>query len=339
MKTRQLTTEEKGLIVGMHEAKMSGADIARNMGMPKTTVYTILKNFQLRGTVVSPKPTGRPQKLTPRDKREIVKLLSKNRSMSLAQITREMTVKVSYNTVRKAIRSLGYNNRIAAKKPFLSVGHKITRLQFAREHVHWSASDWKYVIWTDESTFEIGKRSRQVKVWRRSYERYSWDCLAPTFKSGRTSVMVWGAFTGFDICPLVIMDIDKRTANDFVEVVYESRLSGFYFMHKDRSRLILMEDGAPVHRSKLPRLWREAHGISKLDWPPNSPDLNPIENLWKIVKDSVQKEALPKNREELIETIQRAWEGVSEEILGTLISSMPCRLKAVIKAQGGHTRW
>lgn len=48
MKTQELTTEEKAVIVGMHEAKMLGASIARNLDMPKTTIYTIIKNFKLR---------------------------------------------------------------------------------------------------------------------------------------------------------------------------------------------------------------------------------------------------------------------------------------------------
>jgi hypothetical protein len=51
-------------------------------------------------------------------------------------------------------------------------------------------------------------------VWQRPYERYAWDCIAPTFKSGRASVMVWGAFIGFDKRPLVIMPPDKRTTSD-----------------------------------------------------------------------------------------------------------------------------
>ena len=89
------------------------------------------------------------------------------------------------------------------------------------------------VIWTDEASFEIGKNSWQVKVWWRSYERYSWDCLAPTFKSERTFFMIWGAFTGYEKCFFVIMPSDRQTSADFVDIVYEGRLSGFYFMHDD----------------------------------------------------------------------------------------------------------
>lgn len=339
MKIRTLSVEERGMIVGMRTAGMSTHRIAAELEMTQSTVFTVWKNFQERGTLQPLKSSGRPQKLNARDKRVLGRILCKNRRLPLAAIREKMHVKVSPTTLRKAMKSIGFSNRAAAKKPFLSEKHKARRLAFAKEHRHWTTFDWKNVIWTDESSFETGKKSRPVKVWRQLHERFSLDCLAPSFKSGRSSVMVWGAFSDFDKCPLVIIPPDRRKGRDFVDVVYESRLSGFYFLHDHRETLILMEDGAPVHRSKEASEWRQAHGMRKLLWPANSPDLNPIENLWKIVKDTIQKEELPRNKEELVNTIHRAWEEVSLEMIEVLLASMPHRMKAVIKANGGSTRW
>jgi hypothetical protein len=100
-----------------------------------------------------------------------------------------------------------------------------------------------------------------------------------------------------------------------------------------------MEDSALVHRALLPNQWREAHGMKKLAWPANSPDLNPIENLWKILKDHIQNKSIPKNKEGLVESLQRAWKWVSIDMLDVLISTMPHRMNAVISAKGGSTRW
>ena len=100
-----------------------------------------------------------------------------------------------------------------------------------------------------------------------------------------------------------------------------------------------MEDGAPVHRGKVPELWRKAHGIAKLQWPPNSPDLNPIENLWKTMKDLLRHHKKPSNKQEMMDTIKAVWEEVSLEQLQNLIESMLKRMKAVISARGGSTRW
>nr|PNR53536.1 hypothetical protein PHYPA_007211 [Physcomitrium patens] len=104
-------------------------------------------------------------------------------------------------------------------------------------------------------------------------------------------------------------------------------------------QLVLMEDGAPVHRSLLPLQWRRVHGIEKLFWPANSPDLNPIENVWMVVKDLLKHHSRPNSKLEMIEKIQSVWDTISIEWLCTLISTMPCRMQVVIAVGGGSTRW
>ena len=188
-------------------------------------------------------------------------------------------------TLREELRDLDIGSQIAVKKPFLSQKHKAERLKFAKQHLHWSMVDWSLVIWTDKSSFEVGHQSRTIRVWQNAYEKYSWDCLAPTFESGRTSIMIWGAFTSYSKSDLVLIPPNKRTALDFVDVVYTSGLESYYKGYNNYQHLILMEDGAPVHRSIAPKLWREALGMKKLQWPANSLDLNPIENVWKLCND------------------------------------------------------
>jgi hypothetical protein len=77
--------------------------------------------------------------------------------------------------------------------------------------------------------------------------------------------MVWGAFIGFDKCPLIIMPPDNRTASDFVTIVYEGALSGFYFLHDHPQQLKFMESKM-VLQSTIAHLtlqWRQAHGLAK----------------------------------------------------------------------------
>jgi hypothetical protein len=60
---------------------------------------------------------------------------------------------------------------VAVKKPFLNEKQQKPRYIFAKNHAHWTADDWKKVIWTDESSFKIDKLSSQPKVWRNALEK------------------------------------------------------------------------------------------------------------------------------------------------------------------------
>ena len=121
--------------------------------------------------------------------------------------------------------------------------------------------------------------------------------------------------------------------------VYEGTFSGFYFMHDVPQQLILMEDGDPVHHGKVSKLWKKAQRIAKLQWLLNSPNLNPLENLWKIMKDLLYHHKKPNNKQEMMDTIKAVWDEVFLEQLQNLIESMPNRMKVVISARGGSTRW
>jgi hypothetical protein len=102
---------------------------------------------------------------------------------------------------------------------------------------------------------------------------------------------------------------NRRKGIDFVELVYNSQL--LQFMGKV-SCGILMEDGAPVYCSKASKEWRKLRLIEKLDWHANSLNLNPLENVWKLLKDVVQYgQTCPRNLEELTMTLEREWRSIS----------------------------
>ena len=197
--------------------------------------------------------------------------------------------------------------------------------------------NWKRIIWSDEASFEIGENVRQIRVLRKADEKYNQDCLAPSFKSGRSSVMIWGAIAYGFKSELVIMDRTRRTAEDFVLQAYEQGLRSLLSKVQDP---ILMEDGAPVHRSKFPKEWRERNNVEKLDWPAQSPDLNPIENVWMVMKDRLQKNNPPiSSIDDMKTALQLCWDSLDVISINKYIETVPNRIKNVIKNKGKSTRW
>ncbi len=101
---------------------------------------------------------------------------------------------------------------------------------------------------------------------------------------------------------------------------------------------IFQQDLAPAHTAKGTKSWFNDHGVTVLDWPANSPDLNPIENLWGIVKRKM-RDTRPNNADELKAAIKATWASIPLQQCHKLITSMPRWIEAVIKAKGAPTKY
>ncbi len=101
---------------------------------------------------------------------------------------------------------------------------------------------------------------------------------------------------------------------------------------------IFQQDLAPAHTAKGTKSWFNDHGVTVLDWPANSPDLNPIENLSGIVKRKM-RDTRPNNADELKATVKETWASIPPQQCHKLITSMPRRIEAVIKAKWAPTKY
>jgi|SRR5271169_6146171 len=264
-----------------------------------------------------------------------------NRRITLTEIASQITLKVSICKIRRALHDMGLNSRIARVKPFLSRTHKARRLEWAKEQRDWGCEEWNRVIFTDELSVELGKNSRQIRVWRNPGDEWDTTCIVPSFKCGKTSVMVWSCIIAGKLGPLTVMPRGRRTGVDYRDIIMDGPLWDFYTeMMEKRGLVLIMEDGAPIHRSAAASRWRTTNEISVLPWPAQSPDLNPIENIWKELKVRINKRPIiPRNEDALVAALQEEWKNISEDIISDAVANMPQRLKDVISAKGGSTKY
>ncbi len=138
-------------------------------------------------------------------------------------------------------------------------------------------------------------------------------------------------------CVFLKTNVTARNAK-----IYQYILEHFMFPSADQlfkdADFIFQQDLAPVHTAKSTKSWLNDHGVGVLDWPANSPDLNPIENIWGIVKRKMRNKR-PKNTDELKATVKETWASIPPQQCHKLITSMPRRIEAVIKAKGAPTKY
>ncbi len=225
--------------------------------------------------------------------------------------------------------------RKRATKPLLNQRQRQKHLTWAVEKKNWAVAQWSKVLFSDESKFCISFGNQGPRVWRKSGEAQNPCCLKSSVKFPQ-SVMIWAAMSSAGVGPLCFL---KSTVN---AAIYQEILENFMLPSADKlygdADFIFQQDLAPAHTAKGTKSWFNDHGVTVLDWPANSPDLNLSENLWGIVKRKM-RDTRSNNADELKATVKETWASIPPQQCHKLITSMPRRIEAVIKAKGAPTKY
>lgn len=261
----------------------------------------------------------------------------KNPTASASAISNLLPVQISTRTIQRRLHT-EFNLKAykAAKKPLLSVKNIRDRIAFCNRVQHWTPEMWSRVLFSDETSVKQFANRGSATVRRPPGKRYDPRYVIPTVKHS-ASVMIWGSFSISGRGNLWFLPANTTmTASNYLELL-KDRLQT---MMEVRQATIFMHDGAPCHQAKTVKNWLATQNIEVLGpWPGNSPDLNPIENLWTLVKDKVAAHQ-PGSYNDLIAAVKEVWcKEITPELCQKLVQSMPARVKEVIKNGGKSTRY
>lgn len=252
---------------------------------------------------------------------------------------------VSNTTLTRRLKEAGLRCYRAAKKPKLTDGQKEDRLAFARKD-----TDWEKVMFSDECQISTSN-TRGVKWVRRPPNtRYTDANIAKTTVSGRVSISIWANFDHSGLRNIYWMR-EKNIAERYKRRILVPFVSP-YFRLPENSDKMFMHDNSPIHTAVTVRSYLERQGFAILGWPSGSPDLNPIENLWNLLKNEIGEVDVrvvvgdvAEKQAWLWEQVEAAWDRIKNDpngrgiqVIHNYYSGMPARMQNVIHANGGVTR-
>lgn len=283
------------------------------------------------------------------------------RALPLQEIAKAHGIQACDNTLLAAFARHGYHYHVPDCKPFLSKATKLKRWIFSIKHYDRPKSWWRRGLYCDETTIQTAIHRRQ-RILRKRGERRRLDCIQFTFRSGRNSIHGWAAI-GYNFKSSFLFLSTKGQGKGFTQAKYEAQVLrgelGEICLQKHTVKeslgefccddYFVVEDGSNVY-GKIDT--QRNHGVCNkarvecfilsIDWPPSSPNLNPIENVWRILKQRLRnrKPHGGWNLIELKEAVKDIWENeITVEDFNKYIDSLPERLSLVRRRKGAQIHW
>ena len=200
--------------------------------------------------------------------------------------------RVSEQTVRNRLHADGLRSRSAAVKPGLTRRHERLRLAWGREKREWTREQWANCLFCDESRFCLAPDDNTRRVWRRRRERRHHPNLINRREAfGGGGVMVWGAIGHNYKSDLVFIE-GSLTAARYLDTILRPHVRP-YAGAIGPDNFVLVDDNALPHRGRVVNAFLDNEGIQRIDWPPKSPDSNPIERLGDHEDADIAKNEAP----------------------------------------------
>uniref|UniRef100_A0AAY4C701 Oxysterol-binding protein n=1 Tax=Denticeps clupeoides TaxID=299321 RepID=A0AAY4C701_9TELE len=305
--------------------------IAKLLKRDHQTIKRFIQNSQ-QGHVEKPRC-----KITAHELRKVKRAAAKMPLATSLAIFQSCNITGVPKSTRCAILSDMAKVRKAERRPPLKKTHKLKRQDWAKKYLK---TDFSKVLWTDEMRVSIDGPDGWARGWIGKGQR------APVRlrrQQGGGGVLVWAGIIKDDLVgPFRVEDGVKLNSQTYCQFLEDTFFKQWYRKKSAsfKKNMVFMQDNAPSHASKYSTAWLARKGIKEeklMTWPPCSPDLNPIDNLWSIIKCEIYKEGKQYTSLNIVwEAVVAAARNVDGEQIKTLTESMDGRLLSVLAKKGGY---
>lgn len=359
MRGGELSDAQRNYCMGMLDGGVPARVVADTLNCSRSCINRTKQRCKTTHQTTSRPRTGQPRILNDRDVRRLERIAKKYPKIEYLPLIKEAGMwdeeasepTVSFSTIRRALAEEGLRKFRAKRRPKITRETAKLRLQLVELLEEW---EWEKepLTFSDECSVARGSGHNTEWVWRLPIQKWSHDMVEEAPTGRQPARMVWGAIWLTEDgaarrSPLVIMTRDLRspgrgyTSWSYIKALQEG-LSPVY----NRGELF-MQDNSRVHTAQSSLDWLEVHDVRLLDWPPYSPDLNPIEHMWLALKKKLHKlhpefDTMGDTAEEweaFEAGLKEAWVAIPNSLIKKLILSMPHRLAACKAAKGYQTKY
>ncbi|KAJ5292217.1 hypothetical protein N7478_001468 [Penicillium angulare] len=296
------------------------------------------------------KRSGRPKKLDENDRQKALQKVHKNPRVKYEDLLEEVDHKVKKRSISRLLSLENMRKWRVMKRSYLKPEHAAARLEWAERYRHYQKDNSDRVFWSDECTIErrIGLRPEYSFI-RPSDQAAAGEVMPTPHRGFQCKQMFWGCFSG------------SRRRSGLLTLDGDPELGGgvnrFIILRTYRTILptllidpntMFQQDNTPTHTAIIVRHYiRNELRREVIVWPPFSPDLNPIENLWTLLKQKIYDLRphllhIPNNDTTLnilIDTAQAAWQDIDFSVLEHLSETIPHRVQAILNSYGWYTKY
>lgn len=254
----------------------------------------------------------------------IFAIIYSNKYLNLAEIKEKIqnedNINISIYAIRNILFNHGFEYGYPPKRIHLTEDIKYKRLQFA---IKYNKFNWNNTLFTDECS--IWKNKKSMKRWFNKNLALDSDVLFKHYDK----LNLWGCISHNTNKILYIFN-ENMNATKYISILKENFLNVY-----DKNKYF-QYDNDPKHTSTKAKKFIADNKIKTIDFPSYSPDLNPIENIWGILKSKLEKRNEKINNDNFKYIIMEEWNTIDQSMIDNIISSMPSRLQKIIDNKGEH---
>lgn len=335
----RLGNESRQRALALLQTGLSQNQVARRLNVHRSTIVRLLRRVRDTGSV-SDRPRPGAPRITSRRQDNFIRRRHLNNRFLNAQSTAALVIgnrgrPIHRRTVSRRLKE----HRLRCHRPYrgqvLTRRHRLNRLNWVRNNLR--TLNWRRVVFSDESRFNLYHSDGRTRVYRRRGERFADNTVLERNRFGGGSVMVWGAIN-YDFRSRLIVINGNLNARRYIDEVLRPEL--IPLIQRQRHRLTFQHDNARPHTARDTVNFLNQNRINVINWPSLSPDLNPIEHLWDELGRRLRSRVrAPRNLAQLRQALLEEWNRIPLRTIRRLCASVPSRMQACLRQNGGHTRY